>query len=360
MAIEIGITSLPASDRIEFFRTFASWLTSGGGRMPVNEAIRNTCDAFSRDEYRSLANRMGRIVSEYESGQTPLYLALRQGSLGFSEQELAVVESAERSNQLRAAIPELVEAMEMRQKSIRTLYRQMAMPVVGGFMLIVMSLGVAMFMLPLVLGPVLQRQPDALDNFPAIVRGYWYFSVWMQSNWLIPIILLLIPPALFLLRNTQTVKQFLEHIIWQVTPLRRIVVAFNGVLVVYLMPALVRSGMPLYDVFRAVARSLDNHRISSTFQIAANEHEAGMRVGDALVRVPLKGSFRSALEAGEKTGQIAERIEDLKTPYATEYERIMRKAVAFLMLTVMAVLLPLFIISMYTSLVAPIFALIEF
>lgn len=328
--------------------------------MPVNEAIKNTCEAFSRDEYRSLSNRMGRIVSDYESGQTPLYEALRRGRLGFTEQELSVVESAERSNQLRAAIPELVEALEMRQTSTRVLYRQMAMPVVGGFMLIVMSLGVAMFMLPMVLGPVLQRQPDALEGFPAIVQGYWYFSVWIQDNWLIPVVLLLIPPFLFLFRNSRAIKPFVEGVIWRIAPLRRIAIAFNGVLIVYLMPALVRSGMPLYDVFRAVARSLENQRISSAFQIAANEHEAGMRVGDALVRVPLKGSFRSALEAGEKTGQIAERIEDLKMPYSTEYDRIMRRAVATLMVVVMAGLLPLFIISMYTSLVAPIFALMEF
>lgn len=360
MAIEIGMTKLPLSDRIEFFRTLSSWLTSGGGRMPVSEAIANTADAFSRDEYKSLAGRMNRITTEYESGQTTFYDAIKQANLGFTEQELAVVESAERSNQLRAAIPELVEALEMRQSSTRLLYRQMAMPVIGGFMLIVLSLGVAMFMLPMVLGPVLERQPDALEGFPAIVRGYWYFSVWMQDNWIIPIVLLMIPPAMFLLRNTQTVKPLVESVIWSIPPLKRIAVAYNGVLVVYLMPALVRSGMPLHDVLRAVARGLENQRISANFQIAANEHEAGMRVGDALVRVPLKGSFRSALEAGEKTGQIAERIEDLKMPYSTEYERIMRRAVGTLMVIVMAGLLPLFIMSMYTSLVAPIFALMEF
>ena len=360
MPIEIGMTKLPLSDRIEFFRTLASWLTSGGGRMPVKEAIANTTEAFSRDEYKSLAGRMNRLASDFESGQTTLFNALKQAHLGFTEQELAIVEAAERSNQLRAAIPQLVEALEMRQSSTRLLYRQMAMPVVGGFMLIVLSLGVAMFMLPMVLGPVLQRQPDAIDGFPIIVQYYWYFSVWMQDNWLIPIVLLLIPPAMFLFRNTQTVKPMVETVIWNISPLRRIAVAYNGVLVVYLMPALVRSGMPLHDVLRSVARSLENQRISINFQVAANEHEAGMRIGDALGRVPLKGSFRSALEAGEKTGQIAERIEDLKMPYSTEYERIMRRAVGTLMVIVMAGLLPLFIMSMYTSLVAPIFALMEF
>ena len=360
MGIEIGVTKLPLGERIEFFRTFASWLTSGGGRMPVNEAIRNTCEAFSRDEYKSLANRMGRIVVEYESGQTLLTEALRQADLGFTDQELALMDAAERSNQLRIAIPELVEALEMRLRSTRSLYRQMAMPVVGGFMLIVMSLGVAMFMLPMVLGPVLQRKPDALETFPTIVKGYWHFSVWMQDWWIIPLILLAIPPVLFFARGTKTMKPIVESIIWKVGVLKRISVAFNGVLVVYFMPALVRSGMPVHEVLRAVSRSLENQRIASNFRVAANEHEAGMRLGDALARVPLKGSFRSAVEAGEKTGQIAERVEDLKTPYAAEYDRIMRRAVGTLMLIVMAGLLPLFIMSMYTSLVAPIFALMEF
>lgn len=360
MGLEIGITSLPLGERIEFFRTLASWLTSGGGRMPVNEAIRNTCEAFSRDEYKTLANRMSRIVSEYDSGQTMFVEALRQAGIGFTDQELAVLDAAERSNQLRVAIPELVEALEMRLRSTRTLYRQLAMPVVGGFMLIVMSLGVAMFMLPMVLGPVIDRKPDALNSFPSVVQGYWAFSVWMQTYWIVPLILLAIPPMLFLLRGTKMMKPIVESIIWKLGPLKRISISFNGVLVVYFMPALVRSGMPVHDVLRAVARSLENQKIASNFRIAANEHEAGMRLGDALARVPLKGSFRSAVEAGEKTGQIAERVEDLKTPYAAEYDRIMRRAVGTLMLIVMAGLLPLFIMSMYTSLVAPIFALMEF
>ena len=360
MGLEIGITKLPLGERIEFFRTLASWLTSGGGRMPVNESIRNTCEAFSRDEYKSLAHKMGRIVAEYESGQTMLTQAIRQADIGFTDQELAVMDAAERSNQLRVAIPELVEALEMRLKSTRALYRQLAMPVVGGFMLIVMSLGVAMFMLPMVLGPVLDRKPDALETFPTVVQWYWYFSVWMQTYWIVPLILLAIPPVLFFMRNTNLMRPIVEGIIWKVGVLKRISIAFNGVLVVYFMPALVRSGMPAHEVLRAVARSLENQKIASNFRIAANEHEAGMRLGDALARVPLKGSFRSAVEAGEKTGQIAERVEDLKTPYAAEYERIMRRAVGTLMLIVMAGLLPLFIMSMYTSLVAPIFALMEF
>ena len=200
--------------------------------MPVNESLRNTCDAFSRDEYKTLANKMGRIVAEYESGQTLMTEALRQANIGFTDQELAVLEAAERSNQLRVAVPELVEALEMRLKSTRALYRQLAMPVVGGFMLIVMSLGVAMFMLPMVLGPVLDRKPDALETFPTIVRWYWAFSVWMQDYWVVPLVLLAIPPALFIFRNASFMKPIVESIIWKFGVLKRISISFNGVLVV--------------------------------------------------------------------------------------------------------------------------------
>ena len=360
MGIEIGVSSLSMADRIEFLRTLASWLTSGSGRMPVADSIRNTCEAFSRDEYRGLANRMSRITSDYNSGQVTFSASLRAAKIGFSDQELAMLDAAERSNQLRGTVPEMVEAMEMRLNSTRSLYRRLAMPVVGGFMLIVMSLGVAMFMLPLVLGPVLERKPEALFKFPMIVRGFWYFSQWLQAGWPVALIILAIPPTLFLTRNTKVMQPFIEKIVWNFPPLRRISVAFNGVLVVYLMPALVRSGMPMHDVLRAVAASLENQTIASNFRIAANEHESGLRLGDALARVPLRGAFRSAVEAGEKTGQIAERVQDLKKPFAAEYDRIIRRAVATLMTIVMAGLLPLFIISMYTSLVAPIFALMEF
>ncbi|MBI1363767.1 MAG: hypothetical protein GC134_07255 [Proteobacteria bacterium] len=360
MAIEFGISTLPPTDRIEFFRTLGSWLTSGGGTMPVNEAIRNTCEAFSRDEYKSLAGRMSRMTAEYESGQIPFYESLRRSQLGFTKQELAVLEAAERSNQLRVAVPSMVEAMVMRQDATRVLSRRLAMPLIGGFMLILMSLGVAIFMLPMVLGPVLQRKPEALDKFPQIIQGYWHFSVWLRANWLVPLVFSMFPLFVFLTRKTNFMRNIIEKFIWGFTPTKRISIAFNGVMVVYFMPALVRAGMPLHDVLRAIASALDNQIVAGTFRIAANEHEQGLRLGDALARVPLRASFRNAVEAGEKTGKIAERVEDLKIPYTTEYERVTRKAIAALNMIVMALLMPMFIMSMYTSLVAPIFALMEF
>lgn len=360
MGIEIGVSKLPLSERIEFLRTLSSWLQSGGGRMPVNEAIRNTCDAFSRDEYKSLAGRMNRITTEYDSGQVRFYEALRVSQLGFTEQELSILEAAERSNQLRGAVPDVVAAMQMRQDATKDLVKKMTMPVVGGFMLIIMSLGVAKFMLPMVLGPVVERNPDALAKFPTVVQLFWGFSQWLQGGWPLVAVILSIPPLLFFLRNTRAAKGVVEKVMWSIGPLKRISLAFNGLMVVYYMPALVRSGMPMHDVLRFIASSLENQQVSSAFKIAANEHEAGARLSQALERVPLKGSFRSAVEAGEKTGAIAERIEDLKGPYSSDYERVVRRTVNFLTLVVMAGLMPMFIFSMYTSLVAPIFALMEY
>lgn len=360
MSLQIGIGALGLSDRVEFLRTLAAWLVSSGGRMPVAEAIRNTCEAFSRDEYRSLAGRMGRIMSDYDSGQVRFSKSLQTARLGFSKQEITVLEAAENSNQLRVAVPAMVEAMQMRLDAQRNLSRKMAMPVISGIMLILMSLGVAIFMLPTVLGPVLQRSPNALNEFPAIIRGFWGFSVWLRSNWMVPIIFIIAPLVLFLCRKTTIVKAWIETFVMSVAPLRRLAIAYNGVMLVYFMPALIRSGMQLPQVLRALAESLNNQSIANALRAAANEHEGGMRLGDALARLPMKGSFRSAIEAGEKTGAIADRVEDLKAPYAADYDRVVRRAVGALTMVVMGGLLPLFIISMYTSLVAPIFALMEY
>lgn len=360
MSLQIGMSALSLGDRVEYLRTLAAWLVSSGGRMPVSEAIRNTCEAFSRDEYRSLAGRMNRIVSDYDSGQTHFNKALIAAKLGFTKQELTVLEAAENSNQLRVAVPAMVEAMQMRLDAQRNLTRKMAMPVISGIMLILMSLGVAIFMLPTILGPVLQRSPDALEKFPFIIQAFWAFSQWLRANWIVPVVFLLVPVMLVILRNTIIVKTWIESVVMHVAPLRRLAIAYNGVMLVYFMPALVRSGMQLPQVMRALSESLNNQSIANALRAAANEHEAGMRLGDALARLPMKGSFRSAIEAGEKTGAIADRVEDLKAPYAADYDRVVRRAVGALTMVVMGVLLPLFIISMYTSLVAPIFALMEY
>lgn len=360
MGIEIGITGLDLDSRIEFFRTMASWLTTGGGALPVNEAIKNTCDAFSRDEYATLRGRMERIAREYESGQTLFYESLRTAALGFTEQELAIVKAAEISNQLRVAVPALVEALLMKQSSGKMLRGKMMMPIVGGFMLILMTLGVLIFMLPTVMGPVLQRSPEVIDEFPLIIQGYWAASVWLRSNYFITATFASSPIWLFLFRNTSFLKPRIERFLMWLGPSRRIILAYNAVLIVYFMPALVRASMPLPDVLRTLATTVSNSMMSLSLKKAALAHEQGYRLGDALASIPIRGAFRSGVEAGEKTGKIAERVEDLKDPFKNDFDRIVKKAVASLTLIVMAILMPFFIISMYTSLVTPMIALMEY
>ena len=360
MGLEFGITELGLTERIEFFRTLSSWLTSGGGAFPVNEAIANTCDVYSRDEYKSLRAKMERVVRDYNSGQVLFSDALKGTGLGFTEQEISIIRAAEQSNQLRVAVPSLVEALTMRQNSTKALKGKMMMPVVGGFMLILMSLGVMIFMLPVVMEPVLQRDDSVIDKFPLIIRFYWFGSVWLRANYIIPILFALAPIIIFFTRNTRVVSQYIERTLMGITPIRRIILSYNAVMVVYFMPALVRASMPLPAVLNTLALSLNNTMVCTALKRAAYEHDHGSKLGDALAALPFRGSFRSAVEAGEKTGKIAERVEDLKVPYASEFERITKKATSLLMLVVMAGLLPFFIISMYTRLVAPMIALMEY
>ena len=360
MAIEIGITKLGLDERIDFFATLSAWLTSGGGAFPVNEAVKNTCDAFSRDEFRTLRGKMERIVREYNSGQVLFCDALNMARIGFTEQEIAIVRAAEKANQMRVAIPGLVEALKMRNESGKMLMRKMMMPLVGGFMLILMSLGVMIFMLPVVMGPILGRNPEKINEFPTVIKGYWFTSVWLRDNTELVVLFALAPLIIYLTRNVPIVKRYLEMIMLKIGIIRRLTISYNAVMIVYFMPALVRSGMTLPAVLETLARSLKTPFMSIALSRAAYEHDHGMKLGEAVSTLPLRGSFRNAVEAGEKTGMIAERVEDLKVPYRGEFERIIRKTVAVLTLVVMAGLLPFFIISMYVSLVAPMIALMEY
>ena len=351
---------LGTDDRLEFWRTLSGWLTSGGGKLPVNESIRNTCEVFSRDEYRAFTTKMETVMRLVDSGQSPFYAAIRQANIGFKESELAIIEAAERNNQLRVAVPALVEALSMSTDARRNLMKSIVPLAVGGFMLIMMSVGVMVFMLPTVLEPVLERNPGVLEDFPFVIRWYWYSSVFLRAYPYVPIAVFMTPVLIFLFRNTSFLRPYVEKAMMSFGPTRRITMAMNGVLVVYFMPALVRSYMPLPDVLRALANAVTNMEISSSLKQAASYHEAGQRLGESLKGVPLRGAFRSAVDAGERTGAIADRVDELKKPFSNEFERIMRKAVSTLKFLVMAILMPFFVMTMYTSLVAPIFALMEF
>lgn len=360
MGLEIGMTKLSLEDRVGFFRTLSGWLNSGAGRMPVAEAVSNTCDAYSHDEYKSLRAKMELIAREVQGGQTRFYEALHLAEIGFEPQEIGIIRAAEESNQLRQTIPPLAQALYMQHTGRRNLISQMTMPIVVGFMLIGMSLGVLTIMLPMVIQPVLDRRPDSLEKFPIILQYYWHASVWLRANYMIPITIMSFPVVIFFLRNTAFLGPILERMKMNFSPTRRLAIAFNSVLTVYFLPALVRSGMPTYRALDELSNCIANPTISYQIRAAAQDHETGIRLGQSLDALPFRASFVNAVVSGEQTGAIAERVEELQDPYSIELERQIKLVVSKLKFMVMAVLLPFFIVSTYTSLVGPIFALMEY
>ncbi len=360
MGLEFGPSSLTEQDRIEFFRTLGGWLNSGGGRMSVAESVSNTCDAFSHDEYYTLRHKMEIIINEVKGGQTRLFEALRQSRLGFTPQEISIIAAAEKSNQLRDAVPALVGALDMQLKGRKSLSGQLTMPLVVGFMLILMSLGVLLFMLPMVMGPVIERKPESLEKFPAILQWYWAASVWLRSNWLVPAMAPILPVSIFLLRNTKIIKPYMARFLMWFTPSKRMIISFNAVLISFFMPALLRSGMPTHEVLETLADCIKTPKLVGYLRIAAQDHANGMRMAKALQIMPFKASFVNAIKAGEETGAIAERVSELQEPYSMELKRQIKQTVGSLKFMVMTILLPFFIISTYTALVGPIFALMEY
>ncbi|MFZ2619733.1 MAG: type II secretion system F family protein, partial [Alphaproteobacteria bacterium] len=101
-------------------------------------------------------------------------------------------------------------------------------------------------------------------------------------------------------------------------------------------------------------------QLAYLLRAAAKEHQGGERLGAALSRMPFRSSFVNAVTAGEQTGEIAARVEELQEPYRVEMERYIDMTVGTLKFVVMTILLPFFIVSTYTSLVGPIFALMEY
>lgn len=360
MGLQFGKASLSTADRIDFFKTLAGWLNAGAGQTSLAEAVRNTCGAFSHDEFATLAPQMDMIQREVESGQNTLYQALALANVGFKRQELAVIEAAERSSQLRQAVPALVSALEVQHQGRRELWTKLAGPLFIGVMLIGLSLGVLIIMLPLVIQPVLDRKPEAFNSFPFILQWFWLASVWLRTYPYIPIALVAVLVIGFFLRNSSMVRPYwLKFQLW-FSISRKMILGFNAMLVVYFLPALVRSGMPTYQVLEQLANCVNNPVLRSLMLAAAEDHRNGLRMSVAVSALPFRASFVNAIEAGEATGAIAERVEDLQTPYRIELERLIRQVTSAIKFVVMAVLLPFFILSTYTSLVGPIFALMEY
>lgn len=360
MGIQIGKSSLNTSDRIDFFKTLAGWLNAGGGQMSLAEAVRNTTNAFSIEEYATLAPNMDMIQHEVVSGQTPFYQSLANSGLGFRVQELAIVEAAEKSSQLRQAIPSLVAAMEVQANGKRELVSKLMGPLAIGVLLIAMTFAVLIFMLPMVIQPVIDKNPKSVEAFPAILRYFWYVSVWLRGNPFIPSTVVAVVFVAFMCRNLSFLRPHWLRFTLNFGLTRKMIIGFNSMVTVYFLPALVRSGMPTYQALEQLSNCVSHPVISSLLLVASEEHRGGLRMAQAVGVLPFKASFQNAIEAGEATGKIAERVEDLQTPYRLELERYIRQVTASVKMIVMLVLLPLFIVSTYTSLVGPIFALMEY
>ena len=360
MGLEFGKASLSTADRIDFFKTLSEWLSAGAGQMPLAEAVRNTTGGFSQEEYATLAPRMEMIASEVASGQTPFYEALGQSNLGFRPQELAVIEAAERSSQLRQALPSLVTAMETEHQGRKDLIMKLTGPLIIGVMLIALTLGILTIMLPMVITPVIDRNPKALETFPFILVWFWYTSVWLRANYIALLVVLAAVIILFFCRNLPALRPYWLRFLLQWSVSRKLVLGFNSMLVVYFMPALLRSGMPSYEALDQLAGCVRNPLIASLLLAAAEDHRGGVRISQAVSILPFKASFFNAIESGEATGAIADRVQDLQGPYRYELERTIKNVANACKLIVMVVLMPLFIVSTYTSLVGPIFALMEY
>ena len=118
--------------------------------------------------------------------------------------------------------------------------------------------------------------------------------------------------------------------------------------------------MPGHTVLDALAGCVAHPTFANLLTGAAEVHRTGTRMGEAVKSLPMRTSFANAVSTGEKTGTLADRVEDLQEPYTVEMERVIKQTVGTLKFIVMAVLLPFFIVSAYTSLVGPIFALMEY
>lgn len=118
--------------------------------------------------------------------------------------------------------------------------------------------------------------------------------------------------------------------------------------------------MPTYKVLYSLADCLSNRTLAAQIRIAGSEHENGMRMYHAMQSLPFKASLTNAVAAGEQTGAIADRVSELQEPYKVDLERLLKTVAGALKFLVMAFLLPLFIVSAYTALVGPIFALMEY
>lgn len=339
------VRGISATELALITRQWATLVRSG---LPVEEALRTVAQQAEKPRLKSM---MMAVRSRVMEGHT-LATALGDFPHVFSELYRATIQAGEQSGHLDVVLERLADYTEGRQQMSQKMSQAMIYPV----MLTIIALGAVGFLLTYVVPKIVKVFEDIGQELPALTRGLIATSEFLQENWLLLMvaIVVLVSGFVYLLRFEQFKFRY-HRFLLRIPMVSRLVRGLNAARFARTLSIVAASGVPILDGLRIAAQVVTNLPMRHAVDDAASKVREGSAIHKALDASKYFPPMTVHLIAsGEASGNIEEMLERAAESQEREMQALTEGLLGifepmlillmggFVLVIVLAILLPIF------------------
>jgi type IV pilus assembly protein PilC len=292
------IRTVPLKDKVVMFRQLATMISAGialGGALDI---------LVEQTKNKKLADAVRHVKRQVDSGVS-LSVAMRSRK-EFNILMVSIVKAGEEGGVLDSSLDWLVTFLERQDQLRKKIYSAVTYPaVVMSFALVVVYILVT-FIVPrfaLVFG-------DMGVELPAVTSVTFNFAIWMNKNWYVFLLgILLFFILVILLNRFESTKPTMDRIKLKLPVVGGLIYEAIMVRTNRTLSSLVQAGVPILMALEMTAGVAGNHVIASAYDELQEAARRGQSLGETAMKssvFPLMTSHMMTI--GEQTGRLEEML----------------------------------------------------
>jgi type IV pilus assembly protein PilC len=292
------IGTVPLKDKAVMFRQLATMISAG---ITLGSALDILAE---QTKNKKLADAVRHVKRQVDSGVS-LSVAMRSRK-EFNTLMVSIVKAGEEGGVLDSSLDRLATFLERQDQLRKKIYSAVTYPaVVMSFALIVVYILVT-FIVPrfaLVFG-------DMGVDLPAITAVTFNFAIWMNKNWYVFLLgILLFFIIVILLNRFESTKPIMDRIKLKLPVVGGLIYEAIMARTNRTLSSLVQAGVPILMALEMTAGVAGNHVIASAYEELREAARRGQGLGETAMKssvFPLMTSHMMTI--GEQTGRLEEML----------------------------------------------------
>jgi len=339
--------SLSLDEKVFLTQNLGTLLKSG---IPIAEALATTAtDAPTR----RLRDVLQQVTYDVRSGRT-LAASFAHFPTAFDSALLALVEAGEEAGKLDEMLLSLTEKFRQEAATLARVKNALVYPAIVLLSLVLLGAMLVFFALP--------KITTVFDRFaidlPIITKWLIGFSKVVNANRLLGLLVVFGGLAsLSVVVTLPATRRLAVTLASRLPWLSQIVSYLDVERFTSTLAILMRAGVPIQRALEVAGRAVTREAFARQIPLAAHQVGEGKRLAEALAGSALPSMALSLIAAGERSGNLAENLENLATYYRDHLEESLRTFTALIEPT-LTLIVGLVIGVVVISIIAPIYQLI--